>query len=281
MIRRPPRSTLFPYTTLFRSTGSLTIAKADQTITFGVLATKTFGSPDFAVSATASSTLAVNFTGSGSCSIAGSTVHLTGGGSCTITASQAGNADYNPAASVPRSFTINPGGDFTIAPTLPLVTVTAGQSVIEHITITPNPSTLTALTFTCPRVPAKTSCTFTPNSVPPGSAPTDVVMTITTTASTIAALEHPRVLYAGWLGFSSMGLIGVMLLGGRRNNRKKSRKKSVVLGAFSLMLVLMTAGCGGRSQETIPGTPLGTSTVTVTGSTTAFTHSTTFTLTVR
>jgi len=106
-------------------------------------------------------------------------------------------------------------------------------------------------------------------------------MTITTTASTIAALEHPRVLYAGWLGFSSMGLIGVMLLGGRRNNRKKSRKRSVVLGAFSLMLVLMTAGCGGRSQETIPGTPLGTSTVTVTGSTTAFTHSTTFKLTVR
>jgi hypothetical protein len=259
--------------------GSLTIAKASETIAFGALATKTLGDPDFVVSATASSILTVSFTASGNCTVAGSTVHLTGGGSCTITASQTGNADYNPAANVPRSFTINPGGDFTIAPTLPSVTVTAGQAVIEHITITPNPSTLTALTFTCSRVPAKTSCTFTPNSVPPGSAPTDVVMTISTKMSTMAALEHPRALYASWLGFSSLGLIGVVVLGGRR----KSRKKSVVLGAFSLMVVLMTVGCGGgsSSQETIPGTPLGTSAVTVTGSTTAFTHSTTFTLTVR
>jgi hypothetical protein len=258
--------------------GSLTIAKASQTITFGALATKTLGDPDFAVSATTSSILAVSFSATGNCTVAGSTVHLTGGGSCTITASQTGNADYNPAANVPRSFTISLGGDFTIAPTLPSVTVTAGQAVIEHITITPNPSTLTALTFTCSRVPAQTSCTFAPNSVPPGSAPTDVVMTISTKTSTMAALEHPRVLNAGWLGFSSLGLIGVVVLGGRR----KSRKKSVVLGAFSLMAVLMTVGCGGRgSQETIPGTPLGTSTVTVTGSTTAFTHSTTFTLTVR
>jgi hypothetical protein len=93
----------------------------------------------------------------------------------------------------------------------------------------------------------------------------------------MAALEHPRVGYASWLGFSGLGLIGVVVLGGRR----KSRKKSVALGAFSLMVVLMTVGCGGSSQETIPGTPLGTSAVTVTGSTTAFTHSITFTLTVR
>src|SRR4029077_21291137 len=34
MIRRPPRSTLFPYTTLFRSPGG--IVKADTTTTVGV-----------------------------------------------------------------------------------------------------------------------------------------------------------------------------------------------------------------------------------------------------
>ena len=258
--------------------GSLTIAKADQTITFGALTTKTFGDPDFAIAATSSSTLAVSFAASGSCSIAGVTVHLTGAGSCTVTASQTGSANYNPAASVPRSFTINPGGDFTIAPTLPSVTVTAGQSVGEHITITPNPLTLTALTLTCPIVPAKTTCTFAPSSIPPGSAPTDVVMTIATTASTTAALQHTGELYAGWLGFGSMGWIGVMVLGSHR----KARKKTVVLGAFSLLLVLMTASCGGGgSHSTVPGTPLGTSTVTVTGANANFTHSTTFTLTVR
>ncbi len=82
-------------------------------------------------------------------------------------------------------------------------------------------------------------------------------------------------LYADWLGFSSMGLMGLAVIGARRKNRKKS----VVLGV-SLMLVLMIVGCGGRSTVTVPGTPPGTSTVTVTGSTTSFTHSTTLTLTV-
>jgi len=259
-------------------TGSLIIAKASQAITFGALAAKTFGEPDFTVTATASSSLGVNFIASGSCSIASSTVHLTGGGSCTITASQTGNTDYNPAASVPRSFTVDPGGDFTIVPTLPSVTVTAGQPVVEHILVTPNPLTLTALTFTCSQMPAKTSCTFAPSTVPAGSTQTDVVMTITTTASTTAALAHPQVLYANWLGFGSMGLIGMVILGGRRKNYKKS----IALGAFSLMILLMTIGCGGGSTlHTVPGTPPGTSTVTVTGSTTAFTHSTTFNLIVR
>jgi hypothetical protein len=258
---------------------SFSIAKADQTITFGALSIRTFGDSDFVVSATASSGLTAGFSAGGNCSVTGSTVHLTGVGSCTITASQSGNANYNPAASVPRSFVISLGDDFTIVPTLPSVTVTAGQSVTDHITFAPSPVTITALTFTCSGLPAKASCTFAPNPVPPGSAPTDVVMTITTTASTTAALAHPRMLYAGWLGFTSMGLIGVVVIGACR----KSRKKSAILGTLSLMVVLMAVGCGGHSQQlpvTVPGTPLGTSTVTVTGSTTGSTHSTTFTLTV-
>ena len=252
---------------------TLTVSPADQTITFGALPSKVFGDPDFTVSATASSGLAVTFSASGNCSMTGSTVHLTGAGSCAITASQAGNLNYNAAASVQRTFVINPGDDFTIAPTIPAVTVTVGQRVTNHITITPNPTTLTALTFTCSGLPAKTSCTFAPNPVPPAAAPKDVVMTITTTASTTSALQRPRVFYADWLGFASMGLVGVVVVGVRRKSRR-----ALILGALSLLIMLMAIGCGGRHET--PGTPSGTSTVTVTGSTTGFTHSTTFTLTV-
>lgn len=85
---------------------SFTIAKGNQTITFGALANKVFGDADFNVSATASSGLTVSFTAAGNCTIAGSTVHLTGAGSCTITAKQAGDANYNAAPDVPQSFTI-------------------------------------------------------------------------------------------------------------------------------------------------------------------------------
>ncbi len=82
------------------------IAKADQQITFDVLADKSFGDADFNVSANASSKLSVVFSANGNCTLAGTQVHLTGAGQCTINASQDGDDKYNPAASVARSFTI-------------------------------------------------------------------------------------------------------------------------------------------------------------------------------
>jgi hypothetical protein len=88
-------------------TESVTAQKASQSITFAPLPDRTYGDPDFTVSATASSGLAVSFAASGQCTVTGSTVHLTGPGSCTITASQAGNGNYSAAADVPRTFAIN------------------------------------------------------------------------------------------------------------------------------------------------------------------------------
>jgi len=82
------------------------IAKASQTIAFGPLPNRTIGAADFTVSAAASSGLAVSFAASGTCTVAGSTVHLTGVGSCTITAAQAGNANFNAATPVAQTFSI-------------------------------------------------------------------------------------------------------------------------------------------------------------------------------
>src|SRR5438477_235661 len=77
----------------------------------GPLANKTFGDPDFNISATASSGLPVSFTATGNCTVDGpplqpAFVHLTGAGSCTITASQPGDANYNAAANIDRTFSI-------------------------------------------------------------------------------------------------------------------------------------------------------------------------------
>jgi probable HAF family extracellular repeat protein len=83
-----------------------TIAKANQAIAFAALPDKPLGEPDFPVTATATSNLAVSFGASGNCTIAGSTVHVTGAGSCTVTASQAGDGNYKAASSVQRSFNI-------------------------------------------------------------------------------------------------------------------------------------------------------------------------------
>jgi hypothetical protein len=106
------------------SSGSstLTVGKANQSINFAALADKTLGDPDFLVSATASSGLAVSFAASGNCTIAASLVHLTSVGSCTITASQAGDATYNAAPDVPRTFAIN----WTISPEVVAQALLAG-----------------------------------------------------------------------------------------------------------------------------------------------------------
>jgi hypothetical protein len=87
-----------------------TVRRGNQTIILGALVARTYGDPDFAVSATASSGLPVSFAASGNCSVTGATVHITGAGSCTITASQPGNAAFDPAPNVAEAFSIAKSG---------------------------------------------------------------------------------------------------------------------------------------------------------------------------
>jgi chitinase len=77
-----------------------------QTITFDKLANRTFGEPDFTVSARASSGLPVSFAATGKCTASSNRIHLTGAGACTLTASQPGNTLFNPAPSVSQKFAI-------------------------------------------------------------------------------------------------------------------------------------------------------------------------------
>ena len=84
------------------SSGALTVGKADQTIVVATPApaSATFGTT-FTVAATADSGLPVSYTGSGACSISGTTVTMTSGsGDCTVTFAQAGNSNVNAATSV-------------------------------------------------------------------------------------------------------------------------------------------------------------------------------------
>jgi hypothetical protein len=83
------------------------IARAGQTIAFAPLPSRRLGDPPFEVTATASSTLPVAFTATGACSVSDATVTVTAAGLCTITASQAGDADFDAAASIARAFPVS------------------------------------------------------------------------------------------------------------------------------------------------------------------------------
>src|SRR5260221_262183 len=90
--------------------------KANQSITFTQPPDKTFGDAAFGINATSTSGLPISFSSSTAsvCSIAGSTVTILGAGLCTITAGQAGDANFNAAPPVARSFTVRKA-DQTIA----------------------------------------------------------------------------------------------------------------------------------------------------------------------
>ena len=83
--------------------------KTDQTITFDPLTAKTFGDATFDLTATASSSLTVSYASSNTsvATVSGSTVTIVGAGSTTITASQAGDATFNPATAVQQVLTVN------------------------------------------------------------------------------------------------------------------------------------------------------------------------------
>ena len=89
----------------------ITIAKANQVITFGVLAAKDITDPDFDLTATSTSNAnPIVYTSSDEsiATISGNTVNIVGNtGNVTITASQVANDNYNAAVSVDQILTVS------------------------------------------------------------------------------------------------------------------------------------------------------------------------------
>jgi len=148
----------------------------NQSITFGAPSYERIGTPDFRLTATASSGLAVTYASSTSaaCTVtAGGIVHLVAPGPCTITARQAGDASYAAADSVTKSFPVtaavpsaprilsssagtgaatlsfaapdDTGGSPILAYTI-RATPTSGGSAVSSSDCTASPCTLTGLT---------------------------------------------------------------------------------------------------------------------------------------
>ena len=141
---------------------TLTVAKANQTITFAGPGAQSFSATPVAISATATSTLAVTFSSTtlAVCSVAGTSVTMITVGTCTIAADQAGNANFNAAPQVLQSFLINqaaqtitfgaqPARGFSASPQAinPLATASSGLAV-TYTSTTLAVCTVSGATFT-------------------------------------------------------------------------------------------------------------------------------------
>jgi hypothetical protein len=123
----------------------LVVNKGNQTITFAALPSKAVGDAPFALTATSSSGLAIEYTSSNTsiATISGSTVALLAPGSVTINANQAGNANYNAATQVSQTFCVNPAkptitatGVNTESPTLSSTATSGNQWFLNDVLIT-------------------------------------------------------------------------------------------------------------------------------------------------
>ena len=84
--------------------------KYSQSITFATLSDRTYSATPFTLTATATSGLPVTFSiVSGPATVNGNELTMTGGGLVMVKAAQAGNAAYNAATDVDRSFTVTGG----------------------------------------------------------------------------------------------------------------------------------------------------------------------------
>lgn len=110
----------------------ITVNRADQTITFQNPGSKTFGDPDFSLSAVSTSALPVSFSSSdlSVAKISDNVVHITGAGETTLTASQSGNNLYYPAIDVSFTLHVEKASQNIIFNALPDLTYGDGDVVL-------------------------------------------------------------------------------------------------------------------------------------------------------
>lgn len=254
-------------------TGTLIINKAQSTTTFTSTAPATMiEGQTYTPNATSTGDGVLTIGVSGSCSIASGVVTISPvaiSGTCTVTATESDGNNFVGSSATPQSITVQTAFSFPTSPS-PITISAPGGSGTTTLNITSDPGFTGTINFSCTGLPAKSSCSFSP------PAAGVVTITVTTTAPVVSMLKGAPGLNL-WTTGGGIALAGVFF-GGIAGKR---RRWSMLLGLLVIAFLLTGVGCGGATHNTIPGTPPGTSTVTVTGTSGPLTHSTTFTLNVQ
>jgi hypothetical protein len=166
------------------ATVSGTIAKGSQAISFAPLADQPLSASPLTLSATTTSPLAVTFSTATPlvCTASGTSLTLLGGGTCTVNADQIGDANWNAAAQVQRSFTV------TVAPSITSIAPASGpEAGGTLVTITGTGFTPASTVSFGAASPAVTfdSVTQLRVTAPPGTGTVNV--SVTTVGGTSAA----------------------------------------------------------------------------------------------
>jgi len=188
-------------------------------------------------------------------------------GTNTVTASYMGSATLNASTSTSSSVTVS--APFTIQPPAGTSQVAQGSSIDVPLTVTLANGFSGTVTFTCTDAVAGSTCIGPTTGI---NASAQVSFHITTSLPT-AKLQGPmdrgmKIFYAAMLP----GFFGVMFVAG---SRKRSLRAAKLLALIAMLGVstLWMASCGGNSSGSTgnPGTPKGTYTINVKGTSGSYT----------
>jgi hypothetical protein len=196
-------------------------------------------------------------------------------GQDAITAQYTDDANYTGSTSAAVNVTV--AADFSAAFDSSTITVNSpGLSGSANLTITGSTGysgTINLSATSCLGLPLGATCSFSP-AVVTGSGSSK--LTVATLAPHVAPPAGPTALNL-WVTGGGISFAGVFMLGALSRRRRWS-----TVGGLVLLAWLMTiAGCSGGGGGGTPGTPVGSSLVTVNVTDGNFKHSTTFTLNVQ
>jgi uncharacterized protein (TIGR03118 family) len=193
----------------------------------------------------------------------------------TFTATYPGDARFDVSASTPVVTTIA-GKDFSVDANPPAATVTAGQSTVYNVKVTPVGGFADPVTFSCPILPGIT-CNFNPPTVTPNGAPASTILTVTTSAGVTRYGQTMGMAGSGSIlaGFGLIGILAWLKKTTRRPHAAFLRVAASALTVIVLALTLVSCGYTTNGQAT-----RGTAVIAVTAQSGALSHTTNVSVTV-
>jgi hypothetical protein len=253
------------------SSASQAAAGASVTLTDTVVSNTTStptGGVSFFAGSVALGTSTISATG-----IASITTMSLPAGISSITASYTGDSNFNSDTAAPISVSVG-SPSIALAVGQPTMTITAGTTGTETLTVTPQLGYTGDVSFTCGSLPAGVTCSFSPSSSAIGAGPLQSTLTVTTAnpSSTASAQNRPG---AGMIAAGATVSLASMLMICLPGRRKR-------MGWAVLLLIAgisaVSIGCGGNAATKTTVTGPTASTLAVASSATKIANGDTVTL---